>query len=102
MSAHLQSMKHLACSACNLAAAGRQDGHGEGRCQQLRMLREECSQALRVRVPPAALPRRRLGPSCWAGSARQQWLQLPAGKGSAWQQGKLCNQSCSYIWWTSP
>ena len=93
MSAHLQSMKHLACSACNLAAAGRQDGHGEGRGQQLRMLQEQCPQALRVRVSPAALPCRRLGPGCWASSTRQQRLQLPAGEGSAWQQGKLCNHS---------
>ena len=79
VSAHLQRMKHLASSACNLAAAGCQDGHGEGRCQQLRMLGEQCLQALGVRIPPATLPRRRLGADCRAASTRQQRLQLPAG-----------------------
>ena len=64
MSAHLQSMEHLARSACNLAAARCQDGHGEGGCQQLRVLGKQCSQALRVRGPPAALPGRRRGAGC--------------------------------------
>ena len=58
VSAHLQRMKHLARSASNLATTGCQDGHCEGRRQQLRMLSKQCSQALRVRVPPAALLRR--------------------------------------------
>ena len=58
MSAHLQSMKHLARSASNLATTRCQDGHREGRGQQLRMLSKQCLQALRVRGPPATLPRR--------------------------------------------
>ena len=49
-------MKHLARHACDVDAAGCAHGHDEAYRQQLRMLGEQCSQALRVRRPPARLP----------------------------------------------
>ena len=80
--AHLEGVQHLPGLPGGAVIAWRLGGHGEGRGQQLRVLRNQGLQARGMGLIPARSPCRGQGSSfwgvAWGFASGQQWLELPA------------------------